>query len=288
MRSGSSDSAIGDTVPRSNPDRRPDGRRVLGARILWALILAPLVLGALYFGSPYSDALMLVVGAVGAWEWARLCGRGTLDLPGMIVVGAVVAVVVAAILREYSVAGWLVAVGAMGATVAVSRDRRAVALWYGLGVAYLAAACLAFLWLLAIPDVGRAMILWLVAVVWATDTGAYLAGRTLGGPKLAPSISPGKTWAGLLGGVGAAALVGLVVAVLRGQGSVAALVGSSMALALVAQVGDLFESSLKRRFGAKDSSNLIPGHGGVLDRIDGLLAGALVLGGAIWLTGNLR
>lgn len=292
MRSGSSDSAIGDTVPRSNPDRRPDGRpdrrRVLGVRILWALILAPPVLGALYFGSPYSDALMLVVGAVGAWEWARLCGRGTLDLPGMIVVGAVVAAVVAAILREYSVAGWLIAVGAMGATVAVSRDRRAVALWYGLGVAYLAAACLAFLWLLAIPDVGRAMILWLVAVVWATDTGAYLAGRTLGGPKLAPSISPGKTWAGLFGGVGAAALVGLVVAVLRGQGSAAALVGSSMALALVAQVGDLFESSLKRRFGAKDSSNLIPGHGGVLDRIDGLLAGALVLGGAIWLTGNLR
>lgn len=267
---------------RSNPDKR----RVLGVRILWALILAPPVLGALYFGPPYSDALMLVAGAVAAWEWARLCGRGALGAPGAIVIGAVVAVVVAAILREYSVAGWLTAVGAMGATVAASRDRQAPALWYGLGVAYLAAACLAFLWLRAEPDVGRAVVLWLVAVVWATDTGAYLVGRTLGGPKLAPSISPGKTWAGLFGGVGAAALVGLFVVVLRGQGNAAALVGASMALALVAQVGDLFESSLKRRFGAKDSSDLIPGHGGLLDRIDGLLAAALALAGAVWLMGS--
>lgn len=282
MRSGSSNSAIGATVLRSNPDKR----RVLGVRILWALILAPPVLGALYFGPPYSDALMLVAGAVAAWEWARLCGRGALGAPGAIVIGAVVAVVVAAILREYSVAGWLTAVGAMGATVAASRDRQAPALWYGLGVAYLAAACLAFLWLRAEPDVGRAVVLWLVAVVWATDTGAYLVGRTLGGPKLAPSISPGKTWAGLFGGVGAAALVGLFVVVLRGQGNAAALVGASMALALIAQVGDLFESSLKRRFGAKDSSDLIPGHGGLLDRIDGLLAAALALAGAVWLMGS--
>ena len=282
MRSGSSNSAIGATVPRSNPDRR----RALGVRILWALILAPPVLGALYFGPPYSDALMFVVGAVAAWEWARLCGRGALGPPGTIVIGAVVAAVVAAILREYSVAGWLIAVGAMGATVAASRDRQAAALWYGLGVAYLATACLAFLWLRADPNLGRAIVLWLVAVVWATDTGAYLVGRPLGGPKLAPSISPGKTWAGLFGGVGAAALVGVLVAVLRGQGNTAALVGASMALALVAQVGDLFESSLKRRFGAKDSSDLIPGHGGLLDRVDGLLAGALVLGGAIWLMGS--
>jgi phosphatidate cytidylyltransferase len=269
-------------VPRSNPDRR----RALGVRILWALILAPPVLGALYFGPPYSDALLLVVGAVAAWEWARLCGRGTLGPPGTIVIGAVVATVMAAILQEYSIAGWLIAVGAMGATVSARRDRQAAALWYGLGVAYLAAACLVFLWLRATPDLGRAMVLWLVAVVWATDTGAYLVGRTLGGAKLAPTISPGKTWAGLFGGVGAAALVGVLVVVLRGQGNTAALVGASMALALVAQVGDLFESSLKRRFGAKDSSHLIPGHGGVLDRVDGLLAGALVLGGAFWLMGS--
>jgi phosphatidate cytidylyltransferase len=269
-------------VPRSSPDRR----WALGVRSLWALILAPPVLVALYFGPPSSDVLVFAVGAIGAWEWARLCGRGVLGPPGLVVVGAVVATLVAGILREYSVAGWMIAVGAMGATVAASRDRQATTLWYGLGVAYLGAACLAFLWLRADPNLGRALVLWLVAVVWATDTGAYLVGRRLGGPKLAPVISPKKTWAGLFGGIGAASLVGVVAAGLREEGGTAVAVGASMVLALVAQVGDLFESSLKRQFGAKDSSGLIPGHGGVLDRVDGLLAGVLVLWGAIWLMGR--
>jgi phosphatidate cytidylyltransferase len=138
------------------------------------------------------------------------------------------------------------------------------------------------LWLRS--DFERALVIWLIAVVWATDTGAYLVGRKLGGPKLAPAISPGKTWSGLAGGVGAAALTGLVAAKLHDDGRVVTLVAASMVLALVAQVGDLFESGLKRRFGAKDSSNLIPGHGGVLDRVDGILAAVLALGGALWLT----
>jgi phosphatidate cytidylyltransferase len=241
------------------------------------------VLAALYFGSPYSDLLILAVGAIGAWEWARLCGGGTPGLSGAIVIVAVVVAVMAGILGAYSVGGWLAAVGAMAATVAASRERPASALWYGTGVAYLAAACLAFLWLRA--DFDRALIMWLIAVVWATDIGAYLVGRSLGGPKLAPTISPGKTWSGLAGGVAAAALAGLTAALLRDQGHAGALIGASMILALVAQVGDLFESSLKRRFDAKDSSGLIPGHGGVLDRVDGILAAVLALGGALWLTG---
>ncbi len=272
---------IGATVLRSNPDRP----WALGVRSLWALILAPPVLIALYLGPPYSDALIFIAGAIGAWEWARLCGRGVLRLPGLVVVAAVAAAVATGILREYSVAGWIIAAGAMGAAVTANRDGQAGALWYGLGAAYLGAACLAFLWLRADPNYGRAMVLWLVAVVWATDTGAYLAGRRFGGPKLAPAISPGKTWAGLAGGIGAAALVGAAASGLREDGNTAAAVAASMALALAAQVGDLFESSLKRQFGAKDSSGLIPGHGGVLDRIDGLLAGVLVLGAAIWLRG---
>jgi phosphatidate cytidylyltransferase len=191
--------------------------------------------------------------------------------------------VIAGMLGAYAVGGWLAAVGAMAATLAASRERPASALWYGAGAAYLGTACLTFLWLRS--DFDRALALWLIAVVWATDIGAYLVGRSLGGPKLAPSISPGKTWSGLAGGVGAAGLAGLGAALLHGQGRVAELVAASMVLALVAQVGDLFESSLKRRFGVKDSSDLIPGHGGVLDRVDGLLAAALALGGALWLTG---
>ncbi len=262
---------------------RPPGLGALGVRSLWALILAPPVLAALYFGSPYSDILILAVGAVGAWEWARLCGGGTPGLSGAIVIAAVAAAAIAGILGAHAVGGWLVAAGAMAATLAASRERPASAPWYGLGAAYLGAACLAFLWLRS--DFDRGLILWLIAVVWATDTGAYLVGRSLGGPKLAPAISPGKTWSGLAGGVEAAALAGLLAAFVHGQGRIAALVAASMVLALVAQVGDLFESSLKRRFGAKDSSNLIPGHGGVLDRVDGILAAVLALGGALWLTG---
>ncbi len=267
-------------MPRPGPDRRWR----LGVRSLWALILAPPALGAFYLGSPYSDVLVLAVGAIAAWEWARLCGRGTLGLTGMTVMGAVVAAVVAGTFAHYSVAGWLIAVGAMAATVIASRERHEAPVWYGVGTAYLGTASVAFLWLRA--DFEPALVLWLVAVVWTMDTGAYLVGRSVGGPKLAPPISPSKTWSGLLGGLLAAAFVGFLAAEIRAEGEAPALIGASIALALVAQVGDLFESSLKRRFGAKDSSGLIPGHGGILDRIDGLLAGTLALGGALWLMGN--
>ncbi len=153
----------------------------LGVRSLWALILAPPALAALYFGPPYSDILILAVGAIGAWEWARLCGGGTPGLSGAIVIAAVVAAVVAGALGAHAVGGWLIAAGAMAAILAASRERPASALWYGAGAAYLGAACLAFLWLRS--DFERALVLWLIAVVWATDTGAYLVGRSLGDPS---------------------------------------------------------------------------------------------------------
>src|SRR6202040_3785156 len=144
------------------------------------------------------------------------------------------------------------------------------ALWIGLGTA-------AFLYL-ALAG-GRGMALWLLAVVWATDIGAYAAGRSIGGPKLAPRLSPNKTWSGLAGGVASAALVGLITAKLGGgPGGILALV--SAGLAVVAQIGDLAESLAKRHFGVKDSSKLIPGHGGLLDRLDGLLAASVATGSA--------
>jgi phosphatidate cytidylyltransferase len=125
--------------------------------------------------------------------------------------------------------------------------------------------------LITIREQGRGPLLWVLFLVWATDSGAYFAGRAIGGPKLAPRISPKKTWAGLAGGMLAAALVGWAMqnGVMPGAWRLAA---ASAALAVVAQAGDLAESGLKRYFGVKDSSQLIPGHGGVLDRLDGLLA----------------
>ncbi|WP_395832439.1 phosphatidate cytidylyltransferase, partial [Elstera sp.] len=123
---------------------------------------------------------------------------------------------------------------------------------------------------------GREMVLWLRGVVWATDTGAYFVGRMIGGPRLAPTISPNKTWAGLIGGMAAAGGIGALIGTsVGGSGPLLALLGAG--LAVVAQTGDLAESALKRHAGVKDSGRMIPGHGGILDRVDGLMPVALVL-----------
>jgi phosphatidate cytidylyltransferase len=155
------------------------------------------------------------------------------------------------------------------------RPGRAWPAWAaGGGVLVLCAAGAAMIWLRADAAAGRANVLGVVLAVWATDIGAYLAGRLLGGPKLAPAISPGKTWSGAIGGLLAAVAVGLLFVRLLGgaAGLRAALVLGG--LSLVSQGGDLLESALKRHFGVKDSGHLIPGHGGLLDRLDGMLAAA--------------
>ena len=120
------------------------------------------------------------------------------------------------------------------------------------------------------PSFGLGAIFWLFAVVWGTDIAAYFAGRLIGGPRLWPSVSPGKTWAGAIVGALAGAVLGLALA--DWTNSLAALFGLGLAAAIVSELGDLFESALKRRFGVKDSSSLIPGHGGLMDRLDGFVA----------------
>lgn len=129
------------------------------------------------------------------------------------------------------------------------------------------------LWVRADPLVGRANLLFLVLLIWASDISAYLVGRVLGGPKLAPRISPGKTWSGAVGGVVAAILVGFGAAwQLSSTGGAGMIVAVSVVFCVIGQLGDLAESLVKRRFGVKDSGSLIPGHGGLLDRLDALLA----------------
>ena len=143
-----------------------------------------------------------------------------------------------------------------------------------IGVLYLGLNLMALIWLRSQPEIGRDLTFFLLLSVWAVDTGAYFAGRLIGGPKLAPRFSPSKTWAGLFGGMAAAAAIGLLWAFIAGarQPQLALLLGPL--IAVIAQTGDIMESALKRRAGAKDSGNLIPGHGGILDRIDGLLLAA--------------
>ena len=134
------------------------------------------------------------------------------------------------------------------------------------------------MWLRNDEAFGAAAVIYLFAVAWTTDTASYAAGRLIGGPKLAPHISPHKTWSGFIAGILAPSLVGYIAAEALESGSALRLALVSVALAIACQFGDLLESWVKRRFGAKDSSRLIPGHGGLLDRIDGLMMAAVLAG----------
>jgi len=189
--------------------------------------------------------------------------------------------------------GWLwvglVAVGAIGLAqewLTLCRGRGPG--WKLAGIVYVLPACAALLWLRADVVQGRADVFFLLLVVWATDIGAYVVGRLVGGAKLAPSISPGKTRSGAVGGLAWAALVGVAAAVWSASPVLAAVI-VALVLSVVSEAGDLLESAMKRHFGVKDSGKTIPGHGGLFDRLDGVLTAApvaaafvLARGGAIW------
>jgi len=151
--------------------------------------------------------------------------------------------------------------------------------WYIAGFVYALVAALSLLWIRDRSDDGISLVLWVFALVWSTDIGAYFAGRTIGGPKLAPSISPGKTWAGFYGGVAAATLLGGAWALFTGLRPLVLLLAPLFSVA--AQAGDLFESWMKRRAGVKDSGTWLPGHGGIFDRLDGLLPVAILTAVAV-------
>lgn len=152
--------------------------------------------------------------------------------------------------------------------------------WYLAGFVYALAAALSLLWIRDRADNGMALVLWVFVVVWTTDIGAYFVGRTLGGPKLAPAISPGKTWAGFYGGVVASTILAGVWAVFTSLPPIILLIAPLFSVS--AQGGDLFESWMKRRAGVKDSGAWLPGHGGVFDRLDGLLPVVILTAAAVF------
>ncbi len=162
------------------------------------------------------------------------------------------------------------------------KDERPQAWWSAAGVYYAGFPAIALIWIRSDAAYGWLAILYLFAIVWTTDSAAYLFGRWIGGPKLAPRISPKKTWAGLIGGALSAGIAGLVFAQVAGREFSGWLGVLAIGLALMAQLGDLGESAMKRLFGIKDSSGLIPGHGGVLDRIDGLIFAAIAAALLAW------
>jgi phosphatidate cytidylyltransferase len=266
----------------------------LRQRFISAAVLLPIAFGAAWLGGGGWALLVGIFAMAMAWEWSGVCGGQTLTNPFRAAIApaglaAMIAVACAVGLAAASIplAMGALALGAIAAAVLASGGRRGSRPgWQALGVAYVGLPSIAIVWIRAQPGDGLAVLAWMLSLVIAVDTGAYVAGRLIGGPKLAPRISPKKTWAGLGGGIAGALLIGSVAAFLLELPRALPLVLASGGLAVVEQAGDLAESAFKRRFGVKDSSQLIPGHGGVLDRVDGLLAVSIAVGAAGYYLGG--
>ena len=240
-------------------------------RVLAAAVLAPLAIAIAYAGG-WLWALLVVGAACGLYvEWLLIV-NDTQDRRAMLL--GVVALLVAGLGIACGYAAFALAAAAAG-TVIVALASATQGAWNATGLLYAAAALLAAILVRFDPAMGFLALIFVLLVVWVTDIGGYVAGRGIGGPKLWPRVSPNKTWAGAIGGLVLSIAVAIVFALL-GFGKLTSSVALASLLSVVSQLGDLFESAVKRRFGVKDSSRIIPGHGGLLDRLDGFVAAIVV------------
>ncbi len=247
------------------------GRGELRTRVVSAAILAPVALAAVIYGGLPFAALVTLVAAIAFWEWTAI---GKADDPAWPRATALLCLVVGLIGLAALGPDWIMLVAAAAVLAIVAGLHRPMFRWIGLGLVYVAVPCASFIVLRQSEPFGWAAILFILCVVWATDIAAYFGGRAFGGPKLWPRVSPKKTWSGALTGLVAAVLVGGLVVWLTRAGYPRTGLFLAAPLSIAAQAGDLFESAMKRRFGVKDSGSIIPGHGGVLDRVDGLFGAA--------------
>jgi phosphatidate cytidylyltransferase len=267
----------------SSPPAKPFDWKNLRLRAVSAAILAPAVLAVVWLGGWLFLVMLAAAVALLAVEWGGMSAPETPFRSALVISIAILAAVFVAWRGEV---GWGWGILPLGAVLAslVSRlwklgDRAADE---GFGVLYIGAPSVALVWLRS-GEAGRDWALMLLAIAWAADIFAFVAGNIFKGPKLWPRFSPNKTWSGFVGGLVAAALAAtIVVALAKGEGDPtrgwAAVIGAVVGLFTMA--GDLWESMLKRRFGVKDSGQLIPGHGGLLDRVDGLMFAVLAMAGA--------
>jgi phosphatidate cytidylyltransferase len=244
----------------------------LALRVGSALVLVPLAIGTAYLGG-WLFALFWGAAAMGVlWEWTALVARND-PRSVLLTGGASLALAVVLVAAGHLLAAVVVlAMGAIGAASLALAERRT---WVAGGIPYAGALALAPIVLRADDADGFLAVIFLFAIVWTTDISAYFAGRALGGPKLMPQVSPNKTWAGAVGGLIASVVVTLALAKMAGLTALFALAMLAVVLSVFAQGGDLFESFLKRRFHAKDTGHLIPGHGGLMDRLDGFVSASV-------------
>lgn len=260
-------------------------RRNLMLRVASSAVLIPAVLAAAYFGG-WVFFVLCALAAFGIfWEWSRLTdsAQARVLAPGVVAFAAALALTG---LGHVAAAAAVVVIGAVAVGGASASGngaaRRAIrGIWAAAGVIYAGAAFFGPALLRRDAEFGFAAFLFLAVTVWATDTCAFAVGRAIGGPLLWPRVSPNKTWSGAIGGLAGGVAGGTLVAYADGLGRLAAVGVIALVLSALAQGGDFLESAIKRHFGAKDTSQLIPGHGGLMDRLDGFLvaaAAALLIG----------
>jgi phosphatidate cytidylyltransferase len=249
-----------DTAPRWTDLRK---------RVVSAGVLAPLAIAGVWIGGLAFQVLTAAATVGLTLEWLHLCRRDVATAGGLVTLASVLAAALCAAAGQglaalVVLAAGVVLAGLLSGTAALP-----------LGIPYLGLGAVALIWLRADPVAGRGNVIFLLVLIWASDIGAYVTGRLIGGPRLAPRISPGKTWSGAVGGLLLAIGIGLLMGlVLQPDTTPLRLACIAAALGIIAQAGDLTESRIKRYFGVKDSGRLIPGHGGLLDRLDALLFAA--------------
>jgi phosphatidate cytidylyltransferase len=280
------------TGPR--PQSSPTGENAPGYRAirwnmdwitrpLFGIVLAGVAILVLFSRPEFFASLVVLITVLAAYEWHRMVAIGNAFRveTALTSITAAAAVVALLVLRQAWPALLVVAIGAVAA-IFVARIRGQNPVWQAVGVVYLGLPALALVSLQAFPNRGALVIVGLFLIVWATDTGALIFGNLIGGPRMAPVLSPSKTWAGTIGGSVTAALVfGCYIWLLGGTLWIAALF--ALVFSAVAHAGDLFESFVKRQFGIKNSGSLIPGHGGVLDRMDSTIFASVALAPLVFL-----
>jgi len=252
-------------------------------RPLFGLALAAVTLAAVLGGAAYFAVLCAAVGIAAAREWSRMTTGQTYGQNFFLTSGTIAATVLGGLLWPHTVLGWIcIAIGAAAAASVAASRRESIPL-QAAGAFYLCVPILSLLVLRVSPH-GAMIIVALFVGVWMTDTGALIVGNLIGGARLWPSLSPNKTWAGTLGGIVAAAMAEAAFVTLIGGTALMGMV-LGIGIAVAAHCGDLFESWVKRVFRRKDSGSMIPGHGGVLDRIDSTLVAAPCLAAVVLIGG---
>ncbi len=252
----------------------------LRLRILSAIVLGILVLAATWFGGVYFALLAAVIALLVHYEWTRITDARRLDPEAFWAGWAAMALIAVDILAEQGMDAWNEYLWMAVALLVLYALIRAKNRWNPAGVVYAGLTGVSLAEIRGDDFTGFIAMIFIFAVVWGTDIAAYFTGRAIGGKKLAPSISPGKTWSGAIGGAVAAVICGALVVLSYMKNVSLWIILLALVLSVLSQVGDLFESFMKRRYKVKDSSHLIPGHGGVMDRIDGLVfacSGAFLL-----------